>query len=120
MSDTEWDPAIYSDSLRLVRDEGDAPDAPGRWIPYTWREVAEQLGEQVAKLIAFKRMVIDLDRNHNGRHEGDADVGDPSGVSHGGRLHTGDLLGYGIGGRVRYVMPERARRHDPHAWVVES
>jgi hypothetical protein len=65
-------------------------------------------------------MIIDLDRNENGRHEGDADVGDPTGVSQGNpRLRTGDVLGYDLGGRP-YVMPARGRRHDPTAWVPDD
>jgi hypothetical protein len=68
------------------------------------------------RLRQFQRMVNDLDRNENGRHEGDVDCGDPTGVSQGNpRLHTGDILGYDIGGRP-YVMPPRGQRHDPDAW----
>jgi hypothetical protein len=73
--------------------------------------------EEELRLRKFGTMVRDLDRNENGRHEGDADVGDPSGVSRGNpRLRTGGVLGYTIGGRP-YVMPERGRRHDPDAWL---
>jgi hypothetical protein len=65
-------------------------------------------------------MIIDLDRNENGRHEGDADVGDPTGVSQGNpRLRTCVVLGYDMGGRP-YVMPARGRRHDPTAWVPDD
>jgi hypothetical protein len=71
---------------------------------------------EIQNLGRFRRMVSDLDRNEHGRHEGDADVGDPTGVSQGNpRLHTGDVLGYDIGGRP-YVMPERGKRHDAQAW----
>jgi hypothetical protein len=71
-----------------------------------------------APLDPFRRMVSDLDRNENGRHEGDADVGDPSGVSQGNpRMKTGDVIGYMLGGHP-YVMPPRGKRHDPAAWIA--
>jgi hypothetical protein len=82
------------------------------------RALADHNAERL-QLQKFARMVSDLDRNEHGRHEGDADAGDPSGASQGNPLlRTGDTLGYGLGGGIRYVMPERGRRHDPDAWIV--
>lgn len=104
-----YDPDVYSDRSTGV---------PGSLAirRMTWRELAEDFREKLGELELFRQMVIDLDRNEHGRHEGDADVGDPSGVSQGNpRLHTGDVLGYGLGG-APYVMPERGKRHDPRAW----
>lgn len=104
------DAAIYS-NVSTWRD--------GRMVRQTWRELAEEREAEIARLRGFERMVLDLDRNENGRHEGDADVGDRDGVSQGNPLPltTGSTLGYGLGGSIRYVMPERGKRHDPDAWI---
>ena len=103
--------AIYSPVSVLV---------DGEWRRQTWRQLAEERAEEIARLRKFERMVLDIDRNANGRHEGDADVGDRDGVSQGNPLPltTGSTLGYGLGGGHRYVMPERGKRHDPDAWIV--
>lgn len=87
----------------------------------TWRQVAEQQEDELRALRAFRSVLLDLDRNGNGRHEGDADVGDPSGVSKGNpHLRPGAVIGYTIGGRERpIVMPGRADRHRPEAWTPE-
>jgi hypothetical protein len=86
--------------------------------PATWRELCERKDEVISQLQAFRQIVSDLDRNKNGRHEGDIDVGDPSGASQGNpKLHTGDIVGYDISGRP-YIMPERADRHNPYAWKI--
>lgn len=103
----EYDPAVYSNV-----------SIGGRRV--TWRELAEHQERDIRRLRDFERMVLDLDRNEHGRHEGDADTGDPCGVSHGGPHKTGDVLGYSLGGRWRYVMPEQGRRHDPEAWKVDN
>lgn len=109
---TDYDPAIYSDTGRMVYRE----DGTSAFERATWRELAEELRQDVANLRRFQRMVTDLDRNEHGRHEGDADVGDPTGVSQGNpRLKTGDVLGYSLSG-TPYVVPERGQRHDPTAW----
>lgn len=101
--DTEYNPDIYSNTWKENK-------------RLTWRELSEEQQEEIWRLRKFQRMVNDLDRNEHGRHEGDADVGDPTGVSHGNpRLKTGDILGYQLGG-IPYVMPERGKRHDPKAW----
>lgn len=77
--------------------------------------LAEHQAEKL-HLQKFARMVSDLDRNENGRHEGDVDG---NALSEGNPLlKTGDTLGYGLGGSTRYVMPERGKRHDPDAWVA--
>lgn len=83
----------------------------------TWREVAAQQEEELARLRLFQSIVSDLDRNPNGRHEGDADVGDHTGVSQGNpKFTTGDVVGYQIGGRP-ILMPPRGKRHDPAEWL---
>lgn len=91
----------------------------GSLRPFTWREVAETQEEELRLLRAFRSVLLDLDRNENGRHEGDADVGDPSGVSQGNpHLRPGAVIGYTIGGQQRpIVMPARADRHRPEAWT---
>jgi len=87
---------------------------------WTWKEVAARQEEELARLRDFRRIVSDLDRNPNGRHEGDADVGAQGGVSQGNpRFVTGDVVGYQLGGRP-IIMPPRGRRHDPAAWLGEQ
>lgn len=87
---------------------------------WTWREVAARQEEELARLRAFQRIVSDLDRNPNGRHEGDADVGAQGGVSTGNpRFLTGEVVAWQIGGKP-IVMPPRERRHDPAAWLGEA
>jgi hypothetical protein len=108
----QLDPAIYSDQYRYET----GPDGESHLVPLTWRQVAEDRAADLSRLQPFVTLINDLDRNPNGRHEGDADVGDPTGVSHGNpRLRTGDVLGWDIGGTA-YVMPPRGLRHDPTAW----
>lgn len=88
----------------------------------TWRQLAEEQQEQeLARLRRFRSLLLDLDRNEHGRHEGDADVGDPSGVSQGNpHLRPGQVIGYTIGGDQRpIVMPDREHRHDPAAWTPQ-
>lgn len=88
--------------------------------PLTWRELYLMKSEENTVLQAFQRIVVDLDRNENGRHEGDVDVGDPSGVSQGNpNIQTGQTFAYDISGRP-YVMPERKLRHNPAAWIESS
>jgi hypothetical protein len=108
----QLDPAIYSN--QSLWETG--PDGEGHSTPLTWQQVAEQQAGELAHLRRFVTLINDLDRNENGRHEGDTDVGDPTGISHGNpHLHTGDVLGWNISGQP-YVMPPRGRRHDPTAW----
>jgi hypothetical protein len=112
MNETEYDPAIYSDQSALIPGE----DGVSTWQRIPWRQLAEERAEEIARLRKFEGLVLDLDRNENGRHEGDADVGDPTGVSQGNPLmHAGDVIGYRLGGHP-YVMPERSQRYDPSAW----
>lgn len=85
----------------------------------TWRQVTEMQEEDLRTLRRWRSLLMDLDRNENGRHEGDADVGDPSGVSQGNpHLRPGAVIGYTIGGEQRpIVMPAREDRHRPEAWT---
>ena len=101
--------AIYSPDSVLVN---------GQWRRQTWQQLAEERDAEITRLRKFERLVLDLDRNEGGRHEGDADVGDPSGVSQGNfrGIRTGDVIGHSLGGHP-YRMPERGKRHDPDAWI---
>jgi hypothetical protein len=108
------EPNPYSNTTRWVAD----PSEPngGRYVRMTWKERYEQEKALRRESDKFRQILADLDRNENGRHEGDADVGTKGGVSLGNpMLQTGEVLGYDIGGRV-YVMPDRANRHKADAW----
>jgi hypothetical protein len=108
------DPAVYSNQ-GTVR--------PGGGVHYlTWRQLAEQQEEELRSLRRWRSLMLDLDRNRNGRHQGDADVGDPSGVSQGNpHLPTGAVIGYTIAGeRVPIVHPPREDRHRPEAWLASA
>lgn len=80
----------------------------------TWQQVAIDREERLRKLEALGTMLADLDRNRNGRHEGDVDSGTVSlGNPH---LATGQTIGYSIHGRFAYVVPEPRLRGDVEAW----
>lgn len=91
----------------------------GTFRPLPWSRVARDAEEELRTLRRFRSLLMDLDRNENGRHEGDVDFGDPTGVSQGNpHLRPGAVIGYTIGGdRMPIVMPDRAHRHDPAAWT---
>lgn len=74
----------------------------------------------LARLRAFAMIVADLDRNFEGRHQGDVSSGDPTGVSQGNPLLGGEgtHIGYTMSGD-RIVVPSRACTHDPAAWIVK-
>ena len=87
----------------------------------SWMEAIDEpvlVGRSELELLrGFRTLVSDLDRNANGRHEGDVDSGDPTGVSRGNpSLPTGALIGHGLAGRP-IVVPPRSRRGDPAAWL---
>ena len=106
----ELDPAIYSNVSTMI---------DGKLVRQTWQQLTEEYAAEIQRLRKFERMVSDLDRNINGRHEGDADVGVPGGVSLGNpKFTTGNTIGHGLGGQIRYVVPPRGQRHDPDAWIV--
>lgn len=85
--------------------------------PKTWREMYEAEREQNQDYSRWRTMVSDLDRNENGRHEGDADSGDPSGTSQGNPLMpTGTTIGWTIYGQP-YVVPEPRERGRIEAWL---
>lgn len=108
----QYDPAIYSPTS-----VGEVVDGEHTWRRLTWAEVAEQQEKELARLRLFQQIVSDLDRNPNGRHEGDADVGAQGGISQGNpRFITGDVVGYQLGGRP-ILMPPREKRSDPAAWL---
>jgi hypothetical protein len=86
----------------------------------TWQQLYEREKAQTYRLQACARLLADLDRNENGRHQGDMDSFTPSGTSQGNpHLQTGDVIGYALGGR-QYVVPEPELRSDPAAWLRES
>lgn len=87
----------------------------------TYRQLyARELADR-QRLEEYRRMLADLSRNENGRHEGDADVGVAGGVSQGNpHLKTGDVIGYSLGGAIKYVVPEPQLRRDIDAWKVRD
>jgi len=73
--------------------------------------------EEYTRLITFYNIIMDLDRNANGRHKGDADSGDPTGVSQGNLiLPVGMQIGWTLGG-YSIIVPPRGDRHKPEAWM---
>lgn len=110
MSDEEYDPQIYSDHYRYVDDEK---------VRLTWKELYEITKTELDRAEKFARIAHDLSRNVRGRHEGDSDVFDPTGISQGNpNFSTGDVVGYQVGGRP-YFMPPWNQRHDPYSWKVK-
>lgn len=110
---TPDDPSPWSNVTNWVADDS---DRGGHHERLTWKELYEQEKERRIRAEQFQKILMDLDRNEHGRHEGDADVGDPTGVSQGNPwIRTYEAIGYDIGGRV-YRMPDRANRHNPAAW----
>lgn len=84
----------------------------------TWKQVAEVREAEIRRLSVFATMVADLDRNANGRHEGDYDSGDPTGISQGNpHIREGQTIGYSLHRTYAYVMPPRFQRNDPEAWL---
>lgn len=102
--------AIWSPVARISGDQSS--------VHYTWQAWAAELEKQARRLSGFAMIVADLDRSPNGRHEGDAETEDPTGVSQGNpHIREGQIFGYTLGGDC-YVMPPKGRRSDPDAWVV--
>ncbi len=113
--DDDYDERVYAPSSEW-RPDPELPEG-GAWHRKEWRELAGEWAEQVRELQGWRTLVTDLDRNEHGRHEGDADVGDPTGVSQGNPLlPTGTVLGHSLGGSWQYVMPPRGERHKLTAW----
>jgi hypothetical protein len=68
---------------------------------------------------ALSALVESLDRNPNGRHEGDSDAGDPIGVSQGNPyLPQGTRIGTHISGKA-IVVPHWRDLTDPEAWLQD-
>lgn len=88
-------------------------------VRQTWQQLYERERERNRELEDCQTLLSDLSRNANGRHEGDSDVGDPTGASQGNpHLQTGDVIGYSIHRTWKYVVPEPHLRRDPRAWKV--
>jgi hypothetical protein len=104
MAEEYYDPNIYSNvSVGAQR--------------MTWRELCEAQETELIKLRKFQQIVSDLDRNEHGRHEGDIDTFDPTGISNGNpKFCTGEVIAYSLGGKP-YIMPARGNRHDPDSWL---
>lgn len=87
----------------------------------TWKEWAGKLEETNRELRFWATLVQDLDRSPHGRHIGDAEVQDPSGISRGNPLlPEGQILGFTMSGTSRaYVIPGRLDKHkpDPAVWI---
>lgn len=87
----------------------------------TWQQLYEREKVKRLELEAYQIMLSDLSRNEHGRHEGDGDCYDETGMSQGNpHLKTGDVIGYSLGGSWKYVVPEPRQRHDVKAWRVKS
>lgn len=87
----------------------------------TWQQLYERERVKVLDLEGYRIMLADLDRNEHGRHEGDGDVYDPSGMSQGNpHLATGQVIGYSLHGSWKYVVPEPRLRGDLAAWRVRT
>lgn len=66
----------------------------------------------------FAELVLDLDRCMHGRHAADPCFGCPGG-NHGNPLiPPGTLIGSGLSGAERIVVPPNDQRYDPRAWRV--
>ena len=90
-------------------------------IEVTWKELYERERQRVIELERYQIMLSDLDRNEAGRHQGDSDVGDPTGISQGNPwLRTGQAIGYTIHGNRKYVVPEPHLRRNLDAWLVKA
>lgn len=86
----------------------------------TWREKCEHLEAENRRLQGFATIVADLSRNRSGRHEGDSDFNDPTGISQGNpHLAVGQVFGYGIHGYTAYARPARHEEGDPGAWQIK-
>ncbi|MDG5773930.1 hypothetical protein [Mycolicibacterium fortuitum] len=87
----------------------------------TWQQLYERERVKVLDLEGYRIMLADLDRNEHGRHEGDGDGYDPSGMSQGNpHLATGQVIGYSLHGSWKYVVPEPRLRGDLAAWRVRT
>lgn len=108
---SERDPAVYSNVSRLRYDAVDCES----WTHHlTWKELAEEREQEIAKLSKWAAICADLDRCEHGRHEGDVCDG-CKGPSHGNLLAGHAPIGHGISAEHIHV-PQRDRKHDPDEW----
>lgn len=90
-------------------------------VRQTWKQLYERERAACLELQGYRTMLADLARNEQGRHQGDSDCFDPTGVSQGNpHLKTGDVIGYSIHGTWKYVVPEPHLRRDLNAWRVRN
>lgn len=88
-------------------------------VPYTvpqgYKVVLE---ESLQRSQLALQLLSDLDRSAAGRHRGDVEAEDPTGVSQGNPLlPPGTHIGYSLYGNRRIVVPEKT--FDPAAWYQE-
>lgn len=73
--------------------------------------------ETYRNLTGLAQLISDLDRNFEGRHQGDGSYGEESGLSQGNpTLPIGMHIGFTISGN-HIVVPLREFRYDPKAWI---
>lgn len=66
------------------------------------------------------QLLSDLDRSPVGRHKGDAESQDPTGISQGNLLlPPGTHIGHGLSGAHRIVVPDDPNLSDADAWYVK-
>lgn len=111
---------LAAEILTLVDTAAGRPDVSpmsGIWahgVEQTWQQVAIDRESRLIALEPLLTMLADLDRNRNGRHEGDVDAGTVSlGNPH---LVPGQVIGYSILGTHAYVVPDREHLTEPAAW----
>ena len=91
---------------------GEPFSLPAGFVPARKGEIAQ--GKAALALLG------ELDRSAHGRHEGDAESQDPTGISQGNQLlPAGTHIGHHISGR-RIVVPPWRQLTDPDAWIEEA
>lgn len=84
--------------------------------PLTWKERVEHEQKQKFLLQEAARFMSDLDRSPSGRHQGDGEYQDPTGISQGNpHLKVGQIIGYSMRGKP-YIVPEAPFRGNLRSW----
>jgi hypothetical protein len=90
-------------------------------VRQTWQQLYEREKARRIALEGYALMLSDLSRNEHGRHQGDVDSFDPTGISQGNpHLRIGDVIGYSLGGSWKYVVPDPLLRGQLDAWRVRN